>query len=206
MKKALQIVKYSTLLIVLFLVGFYFYVKNYWKDIYDESELNSFITEVKSADDLPEKFYDLYEIEYESLFKSFNSYALTEILHSQYKEKPPSAWASRIFIVLSKKQLYRYPFKLTEISLIWEIEKRTSQRECLNWITEKYDFLNQAKGIKKASQIYFQKKTENLNDYELATLVIMLKNASLYNPFRRQVLIDKKVDELLKKRKLSYEE
>ena len=201
LKKVLKIIKYLTLLGVLLFIGFYFYVKYYWHNFIDEDIIELFTTEVKLADKLPKKFYELYNVEYNNaLLNNFNNYALKEILYTQYREKPPSAQVARMFIVFSSKTPSRHRYKLLEISLTWEIEKRTSQQECLNWITEKYDFLNQAKGIKQASKLYFKKTVENLNEKELAQIVIMLKNSSLYNPFRRQKLIDVKVQELLSKR------
>ena len=48
----------------------------------------------------------------------------------------------------------------------------------------KFDFLNNAVGIKTAAKTYFAKEAKNLNIEEAATLVGMCKNPSLYNPRR----------------------
>jgi membrane peptidoglycan carboxypeptidase len=97
----------------------------------------------------------------------------------------------------SDKRIY----KLLEISLSWRIESETSQKECLNWLMEKSDFLYNSVGIKQASEFYFKKGISELNERELASLVIMANNPSLYNPLRRRKLLEEKVEELLKKNK-----
>ncbi len=49
----------------------------------------------------------------------------------------------------------------------------------------KYDFINQAVGIRSAARIYFGKEPKDLVIEESAMLVGMLKNASYFNPLRR---------------------
>ena len=56
----------------------------------------------------------------------------------------------------------------------------------------RYDFLNQAVGIRSASTIYFDKEVEELNVEECAMLVGMLKNSALFNPLRRIELVTKR--------------
>ena len=46
----------------------------------------------------------------------------------------------------------------------------------------KFDFLNNAVGIKTAANTYFSKEPKDLSIEEAATLVGMCKNPSLYNP------------------------
>ena len=50
----------------------------------------------------------------------------------------------------------------------------------------RFDWVNNAVGIKSASQVYFNKAPIDLNVQQSAMLVGMLKNpASIYNPNRR---------------------
>ena len=49
----------------------------------------------------------------------------------------------------------------------------------------RFDWVNNAVGIKSAAQVYFNKKPIELTIEESATLVGMLKNPALYNPNRR---------------------
>ena len=48
----------------------------------------------------------------------------------------------------------------------------------------KYDFLNQAVGIRSAARIYFGKEPKDLAIEESAMLVGMAKNPSMFNPIR----------------------
>jgi len=69
----------------------------------------------------------------------------------------------------------------------------------------RFDWVNNAVGIKSAARVYFNKKTQNLNVQESAMLVGMLKNPSLFNPNRRLELTKKRRDVVLSQmRKYSF--
>ncbi len=65
------------------------------------------------------------------------------------------------------------------------LERFYTKGEILALYLNRYDFLNQAVGIKSAANIYFDKEVMELDVHEAAMLVGMLKNSSLYNPLRR---------------------
>ena len=65
------------------------------------------------------------------------------------------------------------------------LHQRRNRRLYLN----RYDFLNQAVGVKSAANIYFNKDVSELELHESAMLVGMLKNSSLFNPLRRPELV-----------------
>ena len=65
-----------------------------------------------------------------------------------------------------------------------KLERLYSKEEIITLYLNQFDFLNNAVGIKSASQIYFSKSPSKLKIEEAATLVGMLKNSSLYNPVR----------------------
>ncbi len=65
------------------------------------------------------------------------------------------------------------------------LEREYTKDEIIALYLNRYDFLNQAVGIKSAAHIYFNKPVDSLNIQESAMLVGMLKNSSFYNP-RRQ--------------------
>ena len=56
------------------------------------------------------------------------------------------------------------------------------QEEILSMYLNKFDFLNNAVGIKTAAHTYFNREPKDLKIEEAATLVGMCKNPSLYNP------------------------
>ena len=59
-----------------------------------------------------------------------------------------------------------------------------TKEEILTMYLNKFDFLNNAVGIKTAAKTYFSKDPKNLSIEEAATLIGMCKNPSLYNPRR----------------------
>ena len=65
-----------------------------------------------------------------------------------------------------------------------KIECFYTKEEILTMYLNKFDFLNNAVGIKTAANTYFSKEPKDLKTEEAATLVGMCKNPSLYNPKR----------------------
>lgn len=74
--------------------------------------------------------------------------------------------------------------KLKEWVIAVRLERKYTKNEIIALYLNRYDFINNAKGIRAAAEIYFSKSPENLNVQESAMLVGMLKNASLFNPKR----------------------
>lgn len=64
------------------------------------------------------------------------------------------------------------------------LERHYTKEEILTMYLNKFDFLNNAVGIKTAAQTYFSCEPKELKTEEAATLVGMCKNPSLYNPRR----------------------
>lgn len=65
-----------------------------------------------------------------------------------------------------------------------KLERYYTKEEILTMYLNKFDFLNNAVGIKTAAFIYFGCEPKDLKIEEAATLVGMCKNPSLYNPVR----------------------
>ena len=65
-----------------------------------------------------------------------------------------------------------------------QLERYYTKEEILTMYLNKFDFLNNAVGIKTAANTYFSKEPKDLSVEEAATLVGMCKNPSLYNPKR----------------------
>ena len=81
-----------------------------------------------------------------------------------------------------------------------KLERYYTKEEILTMYLNKFDFLNNAVGIKTAAFTYFGCEPKDLKIEEAATLVGMCKNPSLYNPVRynersrgrRNVVLDRK--------------
>lgn len=77
------------------------------------------------------------------------------------------------------------------------LERQYTKEEIVALYLNRYDFLNQAVGIKSAAYIYFNKPVDSLSINESAMLVGMLKNSSLFNPLRRPELVLKRREVVL---------
>jgi penicillin-binding protein 1A len=101
--------------------------------------------------------------------------------------------------------LERIKQKLKEWVISAKLERRYTKDEILLMYLNRFDWVNNAVGIKSAARVYFNKKTQNLNVQESAMLVGMLKNPSLFNPNRRLELTKKRRDVVLSQmRKYSF--
>lgn len=117
------------------------------------------------------------------------------------------------------KQLYSEPSsnvfkramqKPIEWMIALKLERFYTKQEILMMYLNRFDFLNNAVGIKTAANVYFNKEPADLNVQEAATLVGMLKNPSYYNPRRflertrerRNVVLD----QMAKNGSLTWEE
>ncbi len=72
--------------------------------------------------------------------------------------------------------------KIKEWVISAQLEKRYTKKEIILMYLNKFDWINNAVGIRSASHIYFSKEPKELSIAESAMLVGMLKNPSAYNP------------------------
>lgn len=91
------------------------------------------------------------------------------------------------------KQLYSQPSsnlfkralqKPIEWMIAIKLERFYTKDEIINMYLNRFDFLNNAVGIKTAANVYFGKEPGDLKAEEAAMLVGMLKNPSYFNPLR----------------------
>jgi penicillin-binding protein 1A len=75
--------------------------------------------------------------------------------------------------------------KLKEWVIGARLEKNYTKDEILALYLNKFDFLNQAVGVKSAAQIYFNRNQDSLEIQQAAMLVGMAKNPSLFNPIKK---------------------
>lgn len=93
------------------------------------------------------------------------------------------------------KQLYSQPSsniikraiqKPIEWMIAVKLERFYTKDEIINMYLNRFDFLNNAVGIKTAANVYFGKEPNDLKLEEAAMLIGMLKNPSYYNPLRHE--------------------
>jgi penicillin-binding protein 1A len=112
--------------------------------------------------------------------------------------KPGSGGASTITQQLAKmlftgrasRNIFkRIGQKMKEYVVATKLETQYTKQEIIAMYLNKYDFLNQAVGIRSAARIYFGKEPKDLAIEESAMLVGMLKNSSYFNPLRRETKV-----------------
>ncbi|CAM1369781.1 Penicillin-binding protein 1A [Tenacibaculum sediminilitoris] len=121
--------------------------------------------------------------------------------------KPGSGGASTITQQLAKmlftgkasRNIFkRVMQKVKEWVVAVKLERQYTKEEIITMYLNKYDFLNQAVGVRSAARIYFGKEPKELNAEESAMLVGMLKNSSLFNPLRREEMVKQRRNVVLK--------
>ena len=98
--------------------------------------------------------------------------------------------AKMLFTQQPSSGLERIMQKLKEWIISAQLEKRYTKDEILTMYLNRFDWVNNAVGIKSAARVYFNKSPIDLNLEESAMLVGMLKNPALYNPNRRKQLTE----------------
>jgi penicillin-binding protein 1A len=84
---------------------------------------------------------------------------------------------------LNKVELVLRKFKEWIIAV--KLERNYTKNEIIAMYLNKFDFINNAVGIKSAARIYFDTTPDSLKLEQAAVLVGMAKNPSLFNPKRR---------------------
>lgn len=79
--------------------------------------------------------------------------------------------------------------KFKEWVIAVKLERSYTKEEIILMYLNKYDYLNNAVGIKSAANVYFSMQPDSLQLHQAAMLVGMAKNSSLYNPVRRPELV-----------------
>jgi len=89
---------------------------------------------------------------------------------------------TRTSAIVRKIKLGITKFKEWQTAL--KLERSYTKEEIITMYLNRYDFIYNSKGIRSASRVYFNTTPDSLNIQQAATLVGMLKNATLYNPLR----------------------
>ncbi len=92
--------------------------------------------------------------------------------------------AKQLYSQPSANMLKRAMQKPIEWMIAIKLERFYTKDEILAMYLNRFDFLNNAVGIKTAANVYFGKEPSQLKVEEAAMLVGMLKNPSYYNPLR----------------------
>ena len=93
--------------------------------------------------------------------------------------------AKMLFTGTPANGLERVFQKFQEWIIAVELERRYTKNEILTLYLNRFDWINQAVGIRSAADIYFNSTPDSLRIEQAAMLVGMAKNPALFNPLRR---------------------
>ncbi len=89
-----------------------------------------------------------------------------------------------LFSAAPKNTIERLMQKMQEWIISAQLERRYTKNEIVAMYFNRFDFINNAVGIKSAANVYFDSNPDSLRIEQAAMLVGMLKNPSLFNPLR----------------------
>lgn len=188
-------IKIFLVLITLFLLVSYVFFQNAWRLQFSNEEIEIYVKELKQSESLPLMFYDLFAINNNS--EGTASYIIKNFFSFKLRKSPVGCWVAKM-LCLKKKLPFQKLLKM-EYSLAIKLEQESTYKEQLNWLLSEIDFLTDRKGIRAASEFYFNKEITELNSAEMAVLVIMIENPIKYNPRMFSKRTKRKTTELLKK-------
>ncbi|WP_136666807.1 transglycosylase domain-containing protein [Flavobacterium sp. H122] len=179
----------SLLIFGIFSVGLYLYLLSDFNNLYQDENFILLKKSIKNSK--KEDLKDFVEI-----------YNKTHTIIS-YKKSLLSGYNYKVgmspFHDAVNSRLYRYDSQIEanfkNILYALKLEEDFTADECLTYLFLNCDYLYGNKGIKDASIFFFKKSIKNLTLKEKITLVIMLDNPSLYNPFRERDILKRRIKE-----------
>lgn len=163
----------------------HYYLKNSWDSFMTEKELTEYVTKLKYAEELPDRFYELYEEENPNILSYNLNRQIRNGLFSGKFTKSPSLLAAMISEISRQDKDSTKISNRKAYSLAWKLEEETTQKECLNWVMENYKFDLYIHGISEVANFYFRKGVWELNDRELRDVIALMKKPSIvYVPDR----------------------
>jgi hypothetical protein len=167
---------------------FIIYIEFSGRFILNENDRRLITSYIRNSSKLPENFTDFYNTVYpNSLSGNSWEWLFSGLLNpntSRRKECPCMQMSYRIFPSLEIK----YKSSIDYFLVARYLEHQYSQKECLNFNFNKFDFLENRKGTEKVSMSLFNKNIENLHPIEMAEILALyeqpVRNNRLRNPER----------------------
>ena len=144
------------------------------------------------------RFYDHAGIDFNALGRVFFKTNLLQKRNSGGASTITQQLAKMLFTQKVGTGSTRVMQKFKEWVIAIRLERKYTKEEILAMYLNKAEFVNNAFGIKGAAETYFSKTPKNLELQEVALLIGMLKNPSLFNPIRRPELCKKRREIVLK--------
>lgn len=161
------------------LLGKYF-IENRSNAVYSELDTN-LINALIATEDV--RFYEHSGIDFRALARAVIGTVLGQ--NRGGGSTITQQFAKLLFHERPQSKSKRFLQKLNEWVIATKLEQRYSKEEIITLYLNKFDFVNNAVGIKSAAKVYCNSTPDSLKIEESAMLIGMLKNSALYNPVRR---------------------
>ncbi|MFD0975366.1 transglycosylase domain-containing protein [Salinimicrobium gaetbulicola] len=162
------------------------------------NEKNDIVSFIKNSPPIPDNFVEVFEKVYpRSIDGNYWTY-FVERTFSDSNRKCPCKMAA-LFIPNEKIDYSRGYYSTMPGMIALELEDYVSQKECLNYVYNNFQFGNDIIGVRSASENFFNKSLEELNQKEIVSILTMLENPVLYSIRRNPKAHNKKRSELLRK-------
>ncbi len=189
-KLFIKLLALGILLVVLGVTSFVIYLENTGNELISEETKLSLINSAKDTQPIPNNFQEAYNTLYtNSLEDNFWGYVIDRILYTDSKQKCP---CKELASTLETNSPVNQPEYIAVLQIALQIEDYLTQKECLKLIINRLDFLYDVRGIRSASEYYFNKKIEDLNTAELAGIFALMKNPAFYNPKKHPDFFERK--------------
>ena len=183
-----KVILFITISIILILLGLYVWLNQ--RNVIDKETYNHLVEVIKTSEDLPDRFYEIYgQVTDFDKKSTTNKYLFNRLLNMRnYNTKNPCPCADVAYgFVYSSIDKWTVGFAL---------DKDVSPKKCLDFYLSKFDFLYSAIGIQSASQFYYQKDLEQLTDTEMLELSVITISPSFYNNIRRPKNLEERVEKI----------
>ena len=145
-----------------------------------------------------------------SLFNKINSQVIeedssvfNEVLSrftNEYYECPCLDISYKLHLVSRKNTKgWQQRFLSNQYIFAHHLQQQVTQKQCLNYLLNNYDFLYHNKGVYEASQFYFKKELSGLTTKEKLGLLIMLRNPRRYNPIKSPAYYNRRLEQVMRK-------
>lgn len=138
-----------------------------------------------------ERFYEHSGIDIKALFRVVKG-AITANSSQGGGSTISQQLAKMLFTNKPSNKWERVKQKFREWIISVRLERRYTKEEIVTMYLNRFDFVNNAVGIKSAANVYFNTTPDKLTLEESAMLIGMAKNPSQFNPKRRPVIATKR--------------
>lgn len=185
MKK--KVILTISLILIILIIGVFSYIKFGGYIILDKQEREELVAEIKSSPQLPERFYEIYNVMKPN---SLNPTSWLHFINHQANSKVNTYCACREAVYAAI-----YPGEVDAMIIMPTInfvERNTSQKECLSfYIKKKAWYLN--------PNPLLNKDINKMNDYEMVGLILTIDNPTLYDRTKYPDKLEEKINEVLNK-------